>query len=223
MSPRVSPDGNHVALETTDDASISVYDLSGKSQLRRLTLEGTSQAPVWSPDGTRIAVRSVREGKVGLFVQNANGSSPAERLTTAEAGQDYPMAWSLDERIVFVRESRLWTFSLKDRRAEPMPDQPVASGPGGTFFNLSLSRDSAWAAFVSNEGRPPGFRVFIRQFPNGTKYPVSRELGNAPVWSRDGRELFYFQVESRGLVSVRLQSPPAFSVSEPSVVPIKLL
>jgi serine/threonine-protein kinase len=217
-TPRVSPDGTQVAMEVVDDASISVYDLSGRSQLRRLTLEGTNQAPVWSPDGKRIAFRSVRAGHTGLFVQNADGSGPAEQLYTFDPGLS-PMAWSDDDRIVFVQERRLWLFSLKDRRAELMPEQP--GDAGSSQFNLSLSRRSDWAAFVSAEGRPAGNRVFLRQFPGGTKYLVSRELANAPVWSRDGLELFYFQSDSRSLVSVRVTPPPAFSLTEPAVIPIK--
>ena len=131
------------------------------------------------------------------------------------------MAWSIDNRIVFLRERQLWTFSLTDRRAELMPEQPGGDAAGTQ--NLSLSHGSEWAAFASVGGQPRGFRVFMRQFPGGTNYQVSRELGNAPVWSRDGRELFYFQTESRTLVSVRIQPPPAFSVTEPTIVPIKSL
>lgn len=219
--PRVSPDGSRVALAPIDDASISSYDLSGKSRLRPLTLEGTNTAPVWSPDSMWLAFRSVRDGKIGLFVQKADGSSPAERLTTTDAGQDYPVDWSLDDRIVFVREGRLWTLARKDRRVELMPDQPVGPGSRGAFSSLSLSPKSMWAAFAAGGGRPAGSRVFMRQFPDGATYPVSRELAEAPVWSPDGRELFYFQPANGTLVAVRIQAPPAFSVSEPFVVPLK--
>jgi serine/threonine protein kinase len=43
------------------------------------------------------------------------------------------------------------------------------------------------------------------------------------VWSHDGRELFYFQPETRTLVSVTIARPAAFSVGKVSVVPIKSL
>jgi len=63
--------------------------------------------------------------------------------------------------------------------------------------------------------------VFVSEFPSGTTYPATRELANAPVWSPDSKEIFYFQTESRQLVSVRVQLPPKFSVGEPAVIPIK--
>ena len=217
-SPRVSPNGEQIAFETIDDASIAIYDLSGTSQMRRLTTEGTNQAPVWSPDSTWLAFRSVRDGQPGLFIQRADGSTPAERLTTVTAGIEMPLAWSTDDRILFIRGRAAWMFFLKDRRAEEMPGQPREGRSSG---NLSLSRDG-WMAFAITEGRPPGFRIFLRQFPTGpTNYPVSRELGNTPVWSYDGRDLFYFQPETRNLVSVTITRPPAFSVSKVSVIPIK--
>ena len=42
----------HVALETTGDrvSNLWVYDFS-RARLTRLTTEGSSQGPVWSPDG----------------------------------------------------------------------------------------------------------------------------------------------------------------------------
>ena len=220
-TPRVSPDGSSIAVETVDDGAIAIYDLSGRSQLRRLTLRGTHQTPVWSPDGTRLAFRGSLDGQIGLIVQRVDGTTPPERLTSVPAGQEFPMAWSLDDRIVFVRDNQLWMFLLKERRAEPMPNAPGENDKGRGAFNLSLSVDNMWAAFAAaNEGRPPGLRVMLRQFPGGAKYLVSRELANAPVWSRDGRELFYFQTTTGKLVSVRVQHPPSFSVSEPTVVPI---
>jgi serine/threonine-protein kinase len=215
--PRVSPDGRQLAVETLDDASIAIYDLSGKNQLRRLTLEGNNQMPVWSPDSTRVAFRSVRDGQAGLFIQKADGSEPAERLTTMTAGFEAPLAWAADNRIVFGRDNRVWLFSLKNRQIEPLPDQPREGSNGG---NVSVSRDGVWMAVAISSGQPPGFRIFMRQFPAGATYPVSRELANQPVWAHDGRELFYFQGETRRLVSVRIEPPPAFSVRGPSVIPI---
>jgi serine/threonine-protein kinase len=52
------------------------------------------------------------------------------------------------------------------------------------------SPDGHWLAFVSDEsGRA---EVYIQPFPGpGPRYPVSRDGGFGPVWSHDGREIFY--------------------------------
>jgi len=53
-----------------------------------------------------------------------------------------------------------------------------------------LSRDGKWLAYVSNQtGR---MEVYVRPFPGpgGTKQ-VSIDGGDQPIWSRDGRELYY--------------------------------
>ena len=63
-TPRASPDGKQIAVVTNDgkEDSISLYDLSGASPMRRLTYGGNNRVPVWSPDGNRIAFQSDREG-----------------------------------------------------------------------------------------------------------------------------------------------------------------
>jgi dipeptidyl aminopeptidase/acylaminoacyl peptidase len=64
-----------------------------------------------------------------------------------------------------------------------------------TEFNETLpaiSPDGRWIAYVSDE---TGDReVFIRSYPDdGTAMQVSVGGGTSPVWSRDGRELYYIQ------------------------------
>jgi Tol biopolymer transport system component len=182
-------------------------------------LEGTNANPVWSPDGKRIAFRSNRDGRVGVYIQNADGTGSAEELTKIDTGQGYPFSWSPDGNyIVFVKENRSWSIALNGERKVA----PVTEGqtPNGGQFNAAFSPDGRWVALASSESRPPGLRIYVQQFPTGAKYQVSRELANAPVWSRDGKELIYHQTDTRKLVSVRIQTLPSFSVSEPVVFPI---
>src|SRR5439155_15871651 len=136
-TPRVSPDGKYVALEVLADGSISIYDLSGKSQLRRLTLDGNNLGPVWSFDGNRIAYRSNRQGKPGIFVQNFDGTGIPERLTTAPSVPDVPFTWSPDgNSLVFTRDNQLWLLPFTgERKTQPFSE-------GGAFqYNASFSPD----------------------------------------------------------------------------------
>jgi len=217
-TPRVSPDGNQVTFEVVDDGSISVYDLSGKSQIRRLTLDsGRNSYPVWSPDGKRIAYRSTGEAKPGIFVQNADGTGSAERLTTSPTAEDATFSWHPDGMLAFLRQRALWTVSVaSDRKIVRLSE-----ASDGSQYNAAFSPDGRWLAYVSGGSRQPGSHIFIQQFPNGARYQVSREPSDGPCWSRDGKELFYNQLDTGKLVSIKVQTQPAFSVGEPTPLPIE--
>src|SRR5262249_8087539 len=121
---RVSPDGKRLAFGTEDakEAIVWLYDLSGTSSMRRLTVGGRNRYLIWSADGTRVAFQSDREGDVSIFWQRADGTGPAERLTTAEPGTIHvPESWSPSgDRFLFSTFKKgglgtsLWMFSLRD-------------------------------------------------------------------------------------------------------------
>jgi Tol biopolymer transport system component len=67
--------------------------------IRRLTLAGRNRVPVWSPDGQHVAFQSDREGDLAIFWQRADGTAPAERLTTPDKDTaDVPEFWSPDAK-----------------------------------------------------------------------------------------------------------------------------
>ncbi len=98
ISPRISPDGQRIAVQIRSfmGSDIWVYDVSrGTSTL--LTLEkGRSQNPVWTPDGRRITFQRGEEGDI--YWMPADGSGPAERLTTVSSAR--PISWSRDGRVL---------------------------------------------------------------------------------------------------------------------------
>jgi hypothetical protein len=82
---------------------------------------------------------------------------------------------------------------------------------------IALSPDGKWLAYHSDEtGR---IEVFVRPFPNtnSMKVQVSNGGGMAPLWSRDGRELFYLGVDQK-MMAVQVTTMPALQVSEPRVL-----
>ena len=221
--PRVSPDGKQLAVETSDGTQsvISIYDLSGASAIRRLTFGGNNRLPIWSRDGKRIAFRSDREGDQGIYWQPADGSAPApERLTQAEPGTVHtPESWSpVDDVLLYsitkATETTLWTLSLKDHKTSRFGD--VASA--GVPTNAAFSPDGHWIAYQAGEATSFGEpTLYVQPFPpTGTKSEIAR--GGRPMWSPDGRELFFVPSPQQFMV-VSVTRQPVFTVTNPILVP----
>ena len=79
---------------------------------------------------------------------------------------------------------------------------------------LRLSPDGRWLAYESAED---GGGIDVRPFPDvqGGRWRVARE-GQVPVWSPDGRELFYYS--GTAVMSVRITTDPSFGFGNPETV-----
>jgi serine/threonine-protein kinase len=228
--PRLSPDGRWLAFGTDDgeEAIVWIYELSGASSMRRLTFGGHNRFPIWSADGERVAFQSDREGDLGIFWQRADGSGTAERLTKTDKGTSHvPESWSpKGDRFSYSAikggEASLWTFSVQDRKAERFDD--VRSSH---LLNSVFSADGQWIAYTLRGGSAGGggaTAVYVQPFPaTGAQYQISKDDGgHHPLWSRDGKELFYFPGGDR-LVAVRVATRPGFTFANPAPVPAGLL
>ena len=222
-SPRLSPDGKQVAFESGDDkdAVVWVYDLAGTSAMRRLTFGGRNRFPVWSADGQRVTFQSDREQDLGIFWQRADGAGTIERLTKPEPGTAHvPHAWApKGETLLFsvVKPPgvALWTFSLSDRKVAPFGSVHSTSSQ---LPNAVFSPDGRWVAYASSETGING-GVFVQPFPaTGAKYQLSREGDNShPLWSADGKELFFTPPNQLAVVGVATQ--PTFTAGNPVPLP----
>ena len=81
-----------------------------------------------------------------------------------------------------------------------------------------FSPDVHWAAYESTESGS-GYEVYVRPFPNvdDGHWQVSTSGGTRPAWSRNGRELFYYQTPGK-ILAVRIQPGATFAAGTPQVV-----
>ena len=82
--------------------------------------------PAWSPDGTRIAFDSNREGTFEIYVMNANGTNP-RRLTRDGGGQP---SWSPDgTRMAFIggpaKEADIYVMNADGSNAVNLSNHPA--------------------------------------------------------------------------------------------------
>jgi len=197
-----------------EGAQTWLYDLS-RETLTRLSSGGTvNQAPVWAPDGKRVAFQSNREGSLDLFSQLADGSGGLERLTTSES-TPAANSWSSDGQLLAFVEPNpttgwdIWVLRLSDRKAQPFLQ---------TAFNESAPRfspDGYWLAYVSDEsGR---WEIYVQPYPGpGGKWQISTDGGTEPMWNPNGRELFYRN--GRKMMAVEIATQSGFAAGKPRVL-----
>lgn len=141
------------------------------------------------------------------------GATPVAFLS--REGSQYPMSWSPDGRRVLFEEpnpgtgSDLFVIALEaDTVIQPflVSDAQEKSG--------RFSPDGNWIAYMSIEdGRED---VYVRPYPGpGPRYRVSANGGRTPLWSADGRELYYW--DGTRAMAVEIQTVP-FAVG--SAVPL---
>jgi Tol biopolymer transport system component len=213
-SVRLAPGPGLIFAEVSDpSAAVWVYDLT-RETLSPLTTRGVSYGPVSSPDGQQVAFEAIRDGLAGIMIIAADGTD--EHRLTSTTGAHIPTSWAPDgSTIAYMNATRdrpieVWGVDPEDgdsARALLTGDYNV----GGAVF----SPDSQWMAYVSDEsGR---MEVYLRPYPAlDARYAVSNAGGRAPVWSRDGSELFF--VTDEGLMSVAIDRDPELRISRPQLV-----
>jgi dipeptidyl aminopeptidase/acylaminoacyl peptidase len=100
-----------------------------------------------------------------------------------------PLGWSPDGRKLLFRQTGattaedVWLYSIDDRTATPFMQGPANE------TSASFSPDGRWVAYVSDESGAA--QVYVRPVHGPGRSQVSVDGGTAPVWGRDGRELFF--------------------------------
>jgi eukaryotic-like serine/threonine-protein kinase len=214
-SPSLSPNGDRIAMEIGDDGKFDIwlFDLA-RQALSRVTSDGVSRYPMWTPDGLRLGMVRRRTGSMDIYWQMPDGTG-AEPLVQAE----YPsrlMSWTSDgATLVYVQEnpvtrSDLWAIDVKGQRAfRPLVQTPFRETGG------RVSPDGRWLAYITDEtGRAELYVVpFQAREP---RWQISHGGAREAIWSRDGGELFYRN--GNGMMAVKVAGTKTLSPGRPEVL-----
>ncbi len=216
-NPALSHKGDRLAFDAVDARSgkndIWVRDLARGVNSRFSFGAGSNICPLWSPDGSRIAFASDRDGGFSLFEKPSSGQGEEKLLVKSDGGRILACDWSRDGRYVAytVRGKEGWdSFALPtfgDRK--PIPVARTAFNE----FLPTFSPDGRFIAYTSNEsGRN---EIYVQTFPDaGGKWQVSAAGGSDESWRADGKEIFYRSPEQM-LMAVDVQAGETFQAGIP--------
>jgi dipeptidyl aminopeptidase/acylaminoacyl peptidase len=212
LYPRLSPDGRFLAVEIEGpNHDIYLYDFA-RSVLTKITTDGLSHDPVWTPDGKSLVFRSSQAGGMTMWTMPADRSAPATRPDPTGNRQS-PVSVSPDGRFL--------TFDQKDPESNddawilPLGGHEAALPVARSRFSeggAKLSPDGKWIAYSSDEsGRP---QIYIQPFPGPVpKVQVSSEGGIDPRWRATGGELYYRRFGQ--MMAVAVTTSPTLKLSAP--------
>ncbi len=187
------------SADLAPDAKRAVFDARGdvftvpaeKGDVRNLTATPgiRERAPVWSPDGSRVAYLSDRTGEYQVWVRPADGSGEEKQLTKKAEAWQYGMSWSPDSKHLLLSDAamNLWLID-----ADSGDMKHVDQGASDDITQVAWSHDSAWVAYSKSE--PNNFRsIFLYRMDGSKVFRVTSDFTDdtAPCFDDEGKYLFF--------------------------------
>lgn len=214
---RIAPGGQAIALSARDGQArgmdIWLHDLARGATSRLTFGPGSGRFPVWSPDGGQLAFEMMRPESKDMYKKAVSGVGQMEIVSQTQADH-YPNDWSPDGR--YVIEQRRVLKHGWDVWIVPMIGNEKAFPYLQTEFNETnarLSPNGQWLAYQSDESKRD--EIYVVGFPKPVgRLQISSGGGTVPVWSRDGRELYFLSAD-RKLTAVSMGTGTKFEPGIP--------
>jgi len=190
----LSPDGNRVVVEARGD----LFDLPAtEGFVSNLTATSgvAERYPAWSPDGKSLAYWSDEQGEYQLIIADTEGSDPPDTITDFTSGFRYNMFWSPNsKKIAFVDQAMVINYLDVDTKSVKKIDSDKSLFEGGLRnFSVSWSPDSKWIAYSRTLDHLLKSAIFVYNIESNQASQLTSGYyaDNNPVFSQDGKHLFY--------------------------------
>ena len=148
----------------------------------------------WSPDGSRIAFVSDRDGEDEIYVMSQDGVGTPEQLTDGGNAMRYAPVWAPDGgRLAFSdKDGRLYVLEVASRTMTLVADEA-----NGQVLDYTWSPRGGYLAF--SLGDESGFSsIYVWRRSDASLRQVTSELFHEwnPAWDPEGNYLYYLSDRS---------------------------
>jgi serine/threonine-protein kinase len=212
--PRYSPDGRRIALTiaTAGSSDVWIYDMAAGTTTRLTSGGAANERPEWTPDGKRVLFRTDRANLSSIWWQPVDGSGAATPLLLSRTAPAFEAVVTPDGKgVVYQVDTSASDLEYRMLSGDTAPKRIAATRADEA--SPRVSPDGRWITYTTDESGTQ--EVVVRPFPGpGPKVQVSTNGGAEPVWSRDGKRLFYRT--GRRVVAATLTTAPQLSVASRS-------
>jgi Tol biopolymer transport system component len=223
----ISPDGSRVAVVKADlpneSADVFVLDIKSGATTRITTSARTEfvQAPIWSPDGSKVAYVAMRKGQEGIYMRPASGQGAEELVWKNPGAFIFLSDWSTDGKTL--------TFTFSDMKGGTLYLLPLEGAPDRKATEIAKTELQMFGSRFSPDGRFLAYtivdkanrgEIFVRSVDpaaSGSPLQVSDGAIGIPFWRRDGKEI-YFLARDRAVTVVDVTTGPSLSFTNRRVL-----
>jgi Tol biopolymer transport system component len=223
----ISPDGSRVAVVKADlpneSADVFVLDIKSGASTRITTSARTEfvQAPIWSPDGAKVAYVAMRKGQEGIYMRPASGQGAEELVWKNPGAFIFLSDWSTDGKTL--------TFTFSDMKGGTLYTLPLEGEPDRKATEIAKTELQMFGSRFSPDGRFLAYtivdkankgEIFVRSVdPAASASPLQVSDGaiGIPFWRRDGKEI-YFLARDRAVTVVDVTTGPSLSFTNRRVL-----
>ncbi len=225
---KISPNGQEIAFTYKGD--IYKVNANGGTATRLTTRESYETSPIWSPDGSKIAFASSRNGGMDIYVMSANGGS-ATRLTY-HSGSEIPETFTPDgKHIIFSghiqdpASSALFPGRLNEVYSVPVTGGRLTQVLGTPAQMICYNADGSGFLYHDQKGMEDEWRkhhtssvtrdIWSYDNKTGKHTNLTNRAGEDrnPVLSNDGKTVFFLSERDGKTFNVY-----SFSIDAPLVV-----